>query len=316
MSDMATHRGVKAVPSLARTVKTVLGMPYHGFDEHSGAFMLHPRDAHLLDPFIGIDAYTMPLPFFPPHPHAGMSAVTVMLEDSDDYEHGGFINRDSLGDHSHIRPGDLHWTQAGAGMMHDEVPAVPGAAARGLQVFVNLAAAHKQAPPAAFHVHREDMPTVERDGARVRVIAGEVGLHGETLRSPIAADPRWLTRGDVVDVQLAPGASVALNVAAGKRAFFVLRRGELLIDGQSLAVQPTPGSADSHMAAIVFNDSQVDASIALQAGAAAVQGVLFSGVPLGEPLYPKGPFMGNTAHDIAQYIARFQRGEMGHLERA
>lgn len=316
MSASIATSTANAVAGMPRTVKAVLTMPFHGFDAHSGAHMLHPNDLHLLDPFIGIDAYVMPYAFFPPHPHAGMSAVTVMLEDSDNFEHGGFINRDSLGDHSHIRPGDLHWTQAGAGMMHDEVPAVPGAVARGLQVFVNMAAAHKQAPPAAFHVNREDMPTVEQAGARVRVIAGEVGLGGQTLRSPIAADPRWLTRADMVDVQLAPGTSLTLSVAASKRAFFVLRQGELVLGGQALAAKATP---EGRMAALVFDDVESDAEgsvIALQAGSQAVQGVLFAGVPLKEPIFPKGPFVGNTAHDVAAYIQRFQRGEMGHLERA
>jgi redox-sensitive bicupin YhaK (pirin superfamily) len=88
-----------------KTVKAVVAMPYHGFDAHSGAHMLRADPADM-DPFIGIDSYTMPQPFFGPHPHAGMSAVTLMLPEAE----GGFINRDSLGDRSIIGPGDLHWT--------------------------------------------------------------------------------------------------------------------------------------------------------------------------------------------------------------
>lgn len=51
-------------------------------------------------------------PTFPPHPHAGFSAVTYLFEDSG----GALVNRDSLGDRSRIEPGALHWTQAARGI--------------------------------------------------------------------------------------------------------------------------------------------------------------------------------------------------------
>ncbi|MGL4574757.1 MAG: pirin-like C-terminal cupin domain-containing protein, partial [Burkholderiaceae bacterium] len=54
----------------------------------------------------------------------------------------------------------------------------------------------------------------------------------------------------------------------------------------------------------------------LAAGPSGARGVLFSGKPIGEPIFPKGPFIGNDAHDVAQFAARFARGEMGRLERS
>jgi redox-sensitive bicupin YhaK (pirin superfamily) len=291
---------------MQRAIKTVIAMPWHGFDQHSGAYMLHPQDIHLLDPFIGVDSYIMPQPFFPPHPHAGMSAVTLMLEHSA----GGFINRDSLGDKSAIRPGDLHWTQAGAGMMHEEIPAQPGVAAQGLQIFVNLAAKDKQAAPHAFHVAREDMPTYVHEGVRVRAVAGETSvLHaGEStaLQSPIAQDARWLTRADLIDVQLVPHAQLELALAPGKRAFVVLREGALAFATQTVAAP----------AAVVFEDASTASSVILRASDIPVRAVLFSGTPLNEAVFPKGPFVGNTPSDIATYVNRFQRGEMGRLEKS
>jgi redox-sensitive bicupin YhaK (pirin superfamily) len=291
---------------MQRKIKTIIDMPWHGFDAHSGAYMLHPQQPHLLDPFIGVDSYTMPQPFFPPHPHAGMSAVTLMLEHSE----GGFINRDSLGDRSEIRPGDLHWTQAGAGMMHEEIPAQPGVAAQGMQVFVNLAAKHKQAAPAAFHVQREDMPVYAREGVRVRAVAGSiVVLHDQAqvpLQSPIATDARWLTQADMIDVRLAAEHAVTLHLQPGKRAFFVLREGALHIEGQLIQANT----------AVVFEDAAHASTLDLAAGPPGLQGVLFAGVPIQEPVFPKGPFIGNTPGDVAAYINRFQRGEMGRLEKS
>ncbi len=278
-----------------RAIKSVIAMPYHGFDAHSGAHMLR-APAMDISPFIGVDAFVMPYPFFGPHPHAGMSAVTLMLPESE----AGFINRDSLGDRSEIKPGDLHWTQAGRGMMHEEIPSVPGKAALGLQVFVNLSKANKQAAPVAFHVDSDAMAVVEIPGGQVRVVAGEFA--GQ--RSPITHDDRWLTRVNMLDVSLQPGASVHIPVAPGDNAFFVLRSGALVVEDAE------------HAAPIgVLFDTQ-GALAAVQAGYEALRGVFFSGTPIAEPLFPKGPFMGNTASDVAHYAAAFQRGEMGALSKS
>jgi redox-sensitive bicupin YhaK (pirin superfamily) len=284
-------------------VKAVVNMPWHGFDEHSGAHMLRVEPSWI-DPFIGIDSYTMPQPFFGPHPHAGMSAVSLMLPEAD----GGFINRDSLGDHSAIHPGDLHWTQAGRGMMHEEVPAEPGKAARGMQIFVNLARAHKQSEPAAFKVRFEETPVVPAPGASIRVVAGEYA--GQ--RSPIANDPRWLTKVNMLDVSLAAGAQADIAVPAGHNAFFVVRSGSFLVPNQPIAGENTA------QAAIIFeaNPSSAEAYARLQAGTQALRGVFFSGAPLGEPVFPGGPFMGNDAQDIVAYKRAFARGEMGQLSKS
>jgi redox-sensitive bicupin YhaK (pirin superfamily) len=290
--------GAELHPLMA--VKAVVPMPYHGFDAQSGAHMLRVETSWI-DPFIGIDSYTMPQPFFGPHPHAGMSAVSLMLPEAD----GGFINRDSLGDHSVIRPGDLHWTQAGRGMMHEEVPAEPGKAARGMQIFVNMSRANKQADPVAFKVKHEDMPVVNVEGGSLRVVAGE--FDGQA--SPIAQDPRWLTRVNMLDVSLQPGASVNIPVNAGDNAFFVIRSGNFK------AFEPL-AQADIAQSAIIFEAFEGSAQrvARITAGSQVLRGVFFSGTPIGEPVFPGGPFMGNSAEDIMAYKRAFSRGEMGHLE--
>jgi redox-sensitive bicupin YhaK (pirin superfamily) len=288
-----------------KTIAAVVPMPYHGFDAHSGAHMLRVNP-EAISPFIGIDSYTMPQPFFGPHPHAGMSAVSLMLPEAD----GGFINRDSLGDHSLIRPGDLHWTQAGRGMMHEEIPSEPGKAARGMQVFVNLKREHKQAEPAAFKVKHEDMPVVQVAGGSVRVVAGSF----QDQSSPITQDARWLTRVNMLDVTLEPGASVDVPVAAGDNAFFVTRSGAVFLENH----EEKQGLAHTESAplAIIFEASDALQVARITAGGERLRGVFFSGTPIREPMFSGGPFMGNTADDIAAYKRAFARGEMGHLERS
>ena len=90
------HRSVKATTVLR---ESQMGP---GFS----AYSLRSLSDYPLDPFLNFDDFRMSVPTFPPHPHAGFSAVTYMFEDSP----GAFINRDSLGDRSRIGPGALHWT--------------------------------------------------------------------------------------------------------------------------------------------------------------------------------------------------------------
>jgi redox-sensitive bicupin YhaK (pirin superfamily) len=278
-----------------KAVAAVVAMPHHAFDDASGAHMLRAAP-EAMSPFIGVDSFVMPYPFFGPHPHAGMSAVTLMLPEAE----GGFINRDSLGDRSEIKPGDLHWTQAGRGMMHEEIPSAPGKAAHGLQVFVNLAAAHKQVAPIAFHVDANEIPTLSFEGGRVRVVAGQFG----SAASPITRDARWLTKVNMLDISLESAASLHIPVALGDNAFFVARSGAFVVNGEAREAQ----------AAIFF--AREGGLAQITAGAKALRGVFFSGTPIAEPTYQKGPFMGNTAHDIAQYTTAFQRGDMGSLSKS
>jgi redox-sensitive bicupin YhaK (pirin superfamily) len=282
-----------------KALRAVLPMPWHAFipGTGNGAYMLHPQDLGLLDPFIGVDSFVMADPVFGPHPHAGMSAVTVLLPESP----GSIVNRDSLGDHSLIHPGDLHWLQGGSGMVHEELPAQNGLATLGLQVFVNLPKTQKQAPAATFRVHAAQMGQVDMFPAQVRVVCGE--LAGRA--SPIGQHPDWHTRVNVWDVSLPAHAQIHLPVPAGHNAFFVLRSGALRVGDEVLRAQP-----EQSWALVYEINGQV---AAVQAASEPVRGVMFTGEPLREPVFPRGPFVGNTAADISQYIARYQRGDMGQL---
>jgi redox-sensitive bicupin YhaK (pirin superfamily) len=287
--------GAELRPLLA--VKAVVEMPFHSFDGTSGANMLRV-DSRWIDPFIGIDSYTLKSSPFGPHPHAGMSAVSLTLPESE----GGTINRDTMGDHSLIRPGDLHWFQAGRGAMHEETPAENGKTEQGLQIFVNLSRVNKQADPVGLRVAREDMPTVSFEGGSLRVVAGE--FDGQS--STITHDARWLTRVNMLDVTLQAGAGIDIPVVSGDNAFFVIRSGRF----EGVA------GIDIAQSAIIFEASTTQASsiARIKAGSQPLRGVFFSGTPINEPVFSGGPFMGNSAEDIMAYKRAFSRGEMGHLE--
>src|SRR6185369_4691129 len=117
--------------------------------------------AEPIDPFLGVDHAWMSAATFPPHPHAGFSAVSYLFLDSET----GVNNRDSLGNHNYIQPGGLHWTAAGRGVVHEEVPAEAGKTVHMLQVFINLARERQSAPPFALSLAPQDVPAVQLPGA-------------------------------------------------------------------------------------------------------------------------------------------------------
>jgi len=267
-------------------VKRVVGV--HALVEHAHSRTFRTVGARSageldLDPFLNVDLFHMSQPTFPPHPHAGFSAVTYMLPESE----GGFVNRDSFGDHSAIEPGAIHWTQAGRGMMHEEIPARAGVDCWGFQIFVDLAAADELGAPRAFHVAPYHLPLVELEGARVRVAAGTFG----PATSPLDA---LATPVDLFDVRLDAGARVRIPVAEGRRAWaFELDA----VGGAHRLVR--------------FSDEGAD--LELHADGRAVRALVGAGLPLHQPRVWSGPFCMTTTERITEARRAYARGDMGRL---
>jgi redox-sensitive bicupin YhaK (pirin superfamily) len=273
-----------------RSVTSIVHVPHHQMSPSFGSYGLRSSSDIALDPFISIDHFRMSAPTFPPHPHAGFSAVTYMLPDSQ----GAFVNRDSLGDQSLIEPGALHWTQAARGMMHEEVPQQSGTECHGLQIFVNLRSADKHKTPHAFHVASDQVPVFENDGVRVRVLAGEFAAKASPLTS-------LLTPVSLFDVSLVDGKSVEIPFASSHNVFVLVLGGVAQIGANQVVANSAVGfNRDGD--AIVLTGSKGGAHI-----------VVAAGNPISEPLVFGGPFAMNTRAEVVDAQQRFQRGEMGRL---
>jgi len=253
-----------------------------------------PSRENPLDPFLLFDHFAFNNPIegalvgFPMHPHRGIETVTYMLE-------GSVHHRDSLGNSGRIGPGDVQWMTSGRGIMHEEMPRrSTDGNVFGFQLWVNLPAALKMGSPRYQEVLAADIPAVERDGATIRVVAGEVDGVSGPVRD-IAARPVYL------DVTLAPGATLIHPIPRGHTAIAYVFEGE-----------GTFGDAtreDGRVGAVrlaVFGDGD-----AVQARSAAGQGlrfVLIAGAPFGEPIVPYGPFVMNTEEEIRQALADLRAG--------
>lgn len=236
---------------------------------------------------LNIDHFHMSMPTFPSHPHAGFSAVTYMLEDSA----GAIVNRDSLGDRSRIAPGALHWTLAGAGVVHEEIPEQPGVDCHGLQIFVKLPRAHEEGAPAIFHVDAADVPEVARGGARIRILSGEHEGRASAIRLPAPTT--------MLDVQLATGAYVDLDIPAGHEAFAMILAGQGDIGGTPVRQHAVLGLPAG--------------TVRVTAGAEPLQLAFAHSPPLESAVHWSGPFCMSTTEKLAAAHSRYRAGAMGSL---
>ena len=245
----------------------------------------------LMDPLIMVDHFVMTQPTFGTHAHAGLSAVTVMFEDSE----GAFRNRDSLGNDLDLAPGDLYWFKAARGAIHNEATR-PGARTHALQVFVNLPAAHRHDAPSAFHLPARDIPRLRGDGASARLVLGD--SHGV---SGAAAPDVPLT---LLDIQMQAGGRFAHHGDVGDHAWVLPIKGKSRLTWNTGSADLGPGTA------IALADAG-EISLASDQGAHAV---LFRGRPLREAFVQKGPFaMGNTA-ELDAVEAAYRAGRLGSID--
>ncbi|MGA9523280.1 MAG: pirin family protein [Myxococcaceae bacterium] len=164
-----------------------------------------------------------------PHPHIGLATVTYLFE-------GRVLHRDSLGTVQTIRPGEVNWMTAGRGIVHSERTPLEvratGGRLFGIQMWVALPKKDEDSEPAFAHYDAGQLPTLEGEGKRVRVIAG--GLWGK--RSPVR------TSSDMfyADAMLENDARLSLPAEYPERALYIaegavevagtnFRAGELLV---------------------------------------------------------------------------------------
>ena len=151
--------------------KTVTGMPATDGAGVKLKRVIGTPALDLIDPFLMLDEFGSDDPAswiagFPDHPHRGFETVTIMLD-------GRVKHADSVGNQGVIEAGDVQWMTAGRGIIHSEMPERADGRLRGFQLWVNLPGKLKMHAPRYQDVPAARIASVARDGATVRVIAGE-----------------------------------------------------------------------------------------------------------------------------------------------
>jgi quercetin 2,3-dioxygenase len=254
-----------------------------------------PRASNEHDPFLLFDHFAFnnplegPLRGFPMHPHRGIETVTYILD-------GSVSHRDSLGNAGVIGPGDVQWMTSGRGILHEEMPR-RGESGNiyGFQLWVNLPAAQKMSQPRYQEVNSSAIPTIEKDGAKIRLVAGELdGIRGPVTE--IAASPLYM------DIKLAPASRFIYPIPSGHTLLVYVFEGTGEFGNEVV----------ESVSMVVFNDDGDQLEVKSDATGRGVRFMLIAGAPFKEPIVPYGPFVMNTAEEIRQTIAELRNGTFIH----
>lgn len=242
-----------------------------------------------LDPFLMLDAFGSNDPDeyiagFPDHPHRGFETITYML-------HGRMRHRDSAGHEGRLENGGMQWMIAGRGAIHSEMPEQEDGLMEGFQLWLNLPARNKMAPPWYRDFPSTEIPEYTTPASvTVRVIAGESnGVAGAMMRE--VTEPLYL------DIHLPAGAAFSTPIPTSHNAFIYVYRGavqvgDTRVDKQRMGILTnTPGAEG-----LTLNATE-DARL-----------VLIAGKPLNEPIVQYGPFVMNTQEEIHQALDDYRNG--------
>lgn len=277
----------------ARDLPKVATLQRVNHGAHFRAHGLRNIAPELIDPFMGVDHAWISAPTFPPHPHAGFSAVTYMFLDSET----AIANQDSLGNHNLIEPGGVHWTKAARGVVHEESPAITGRTAHLLQIFVNLEAGKQNDAPEAMGLEPHEVPVVQIPAGKIRVPLGHYGDVVSPLKAP--------TEVTLLDISLNEFADLSIPIQAHWNSFVMPIFGNVVINGE--VFEGGGGTLP------IIQSCPMNQAVSISAGTGGAKVVLFSGPPLRQPIYWYGPMAMASKSALASAIAAYQRGEFGML---
>ena len=199
-----------------------------------------------------------------------METVTYMW--TGEVEHG-----DSIGNKGVVKSGDVQWMTAGSGIIHQEMPQKYNGLMQGFQLWVNLPAKKKMIDPKYRGIEKEQISIFQRDGVRIKVIAGKVdGTEGPVRDLAIAIE--------YFDVELAPGKVFEYAAPKSRTAFAYVVNGSIeVLDKTIMAGQ-----------CAVFGKGDL-VKIASKPGS---RFLFVSGEPLKEPVAWRGPIVMNTQAEL------------------
>lgn len=243
-----------------------------------------------LDPFLLLDDFGSSKPEdymkgFPWHPHRGIETVTYMLS--------GIVNHeDSLKNKGSITDGGIQWMSAGSGIIHQEMPQAYTGEMRGFQLWVNLPQKDKMSAPRYQDVKKNDVPEIMHQGAKVKIVAGEIeGVKGPA--DDIYASPRYL------DVAIPANGTFKLSVPEGHTLFAFVFEGAGVFGQSEPAVTAKGG---------FVHYENTGGEVVIKAGENGTRFLLVSGKPLGEPVAWYGPIVMNTKEELQTAFRELQDG--------
>jgi redox-sensitive bicupin YhaK (pirin superfamily) len=162
----------------------------------------------------------------------------------------------------------------------------------GFQLWVNLPRARKMIKPRYQDIPPGRIPELDREGARVRVVAGtSFGVTGPVVG--VDVDPLFL------DVTLVRGVFFDVPVPANHNAFAYVTEG-------AVRLGPARNEVRAGQLAVLGRGDRVAAGC----DAAGGRMILLAARPLGEPVARGGPFVMSTDSEIRQAWEDYRSGRL------
>jgi len=249
-----------------------------------------------LDPYLMLDEFGSDEPRdyiagFPSHPHRGFETVTYMIE-------GHMLHEDHLGNRGNLKNGGVQWMTAGRGIVHSEMPQQESGQMRGFQLWLNLPGAEKMKPAGYRDIQPDEIPDLQLDDARIKLVAGSLTIDGQTHDGAVTGGS---TQPLYADIHLPANGLVRVPVTSGLTGLVYLYEGSAGLETGS-----GPESLIRSSAHILSDGDE----IRLSSGAEGALVLLIAGRPIGEPVVQYGPFVMNSRGEIEQTLQDYRDGRL------
>jgi hypothetical protein len=149
---------------------------------------------------------------FATHGHRDMEIISIVLD-------GALAHRDSLGNGSIIRPGEVQRMSAGTGIRHSEFNASDAEPVHFLQIWIEPE--HRGLPPSY-----EQRMVADADDSGWRLLGSADGRGGSVvIHRPV----------DLLQADIHPGQIAAYRLAPGRRAWLQVAVGSVTVNGTAMA---------------------------------------------------------------------------------
>jgi len=258
--------------------------------------VLGAQTARSFDPFLMLDGFDSVDPNdylkgFPWHPHRGIETITYLIKG--EFEHG-----DSLGNRGMIHDLECQWMTAGSGIVHQEMPKA-SPRMLGCQLWVNLPANDKMAPPAYGDITHDKVVVVEEPDAVVRILAG-------CYKGTKGVFEGKYVKVTYLDIALIPDTTCTYTGTPNNETLFIY-----LLDG-TLAVKDDLMEEEEKACAVLFTatepNAQTNEAVVVRAGTQGARFVLLAAPPLREPIAWGGPIVMNTQEELQLAMEELDNG--------
>lgn len=229
-----------------------------------------------------------------PHPHRGFEPVTFLVQ-------GEQLHRDSLGNESVVKAGDVQWTTAGRGIVHAERPTKElvkqGGTIEGIQLWINLPSDKKMMEANYQHGKHEEFNVITSEDHKIktRIIAGELNAtYGKILTQ---------TAVNAFMIDATAEGEQMLSYPSSHHGLLYLLKGKVIVNNvEALELDKNQ--------LMEFNQDGEGFSIKAETDSLLL---FLSGEPINEPIATYGPYVMNSQTELLEAMRDYQMGKMGFL---